>query len=153
MSDPTPIPTPIGDDVRLPDIAPPGLSHTLYWTLRYQADPEFAHIRFKRLEKGYPNYDFLQEWIDVVPPEVFFANEPDRLPLFIGCQFGCPPVRGVHAALATSPFRIAILGKSLLSGRVAGLRVLEIEWREDSEPNSPYGAWRELRTIRRFSND
>lgn len=153
MSESTSIPTPIGDDVSLRDIAPPGLSHTLYWTLRYQADPAFARIRFKRLERGYPNHDFPPEWIDVVPPEVFFVNEPDRLPVFIGCQFGCLPVRGVNATLAASPLRIAILGMSVLSGRVVGLRVVDIEWREDSNPKSAYHVWTELRTIRRFSND
>lgn len=73
--------------------------------------------------------------MDDVDEETFFTEEPYRLPLFMGCQFGVGPkikriVNGEtidmdHLKLFNGS-RIAILGKSVFSGCVGGFSIFDI---------------------------
>jgi hypothetical protein len=145
--------SPLIDELPLREIAPPDLKRTLYWTIRYRRDPEFAKVRFKRLERGYPDkVEYPLDLMDVVEPEVFFANEANRLPFFVGSQFGLLPFNREYYKYMNDKARIAVLGKSILSGVVSGLSIREIEW-IDGESKSPYRQCRILREVRRFAND
>ena len=126
------------------------MTPTLLWTNHYRNDPDFCNVRFKRLEKGYPLYHFVSEWIDVVSPEEFFTEEPGKLPFFLGTQFGLHPVQPPAPALIPyleGEMIVATLSKSLLSGVVNGLKIRRIEWLDE-----PRGRWKVLQEIRDFPN-
>jgi hypothetical protein len=118
---------------------------TCDWVPRFLADPEYGHLRLKRLASGYPPHDMDPGIIDVVEPEIFLTLEPLRMPFFLGTQFGTYPrlenLPKPHLGIMT----IAVLGKSLLSGNVAGLSICEI----DIGPN---GFKSKRRIIRHFPN-
>lgn len=146
--------SPLIDERPIREVAPPGFNHRLYWTIRYKSDPEFAHVRLKRLEKGYPKHDYPEEFTDIVGIEEFYADEPDRLPFFIGCQFGIYPYKQEHIEYLkgkTGIARVAILAKSVLSGYVSGLNIDEVEWGAEENPKR-CRLWKMVREIRRFSN-
>jgi hypothetical protein len=148
--------SPLIDERPIREVAPPGFNHRLYWTIRLNRDPEFANIRFKRLEKGYPpSVQFPTESIDIVDYDVFYDNEPDRLPFFVGSQFGLQPFKAEHSKYLEGKYdtvRVAVLGRSALSGHVAGLSIYEIQWIHD-EPKSAYRVWKKIREIRKYPNE
>lgn len=71
--------------------------------------------KYKILEKGYPKFILSAELFDIVEEDVFFKEEPNRIPLLIGTQFGIYPYE-FRDLKQFEGMRIAILGKSLLSG-------------------------------------
>ncbi len=83
-------------------------------------------MRFKKLDLGYPQFDFDWKHLDTVSLDVFIRNEPDRLPLFIGSQFGVNPRINEIPGFFNGAKEIAILAKSLLSGAVAGVSIYRI---------------------------
>ena len=83
--------------------------------------------------------------VDVVPTEAFLNPEPHRLPLFIGSQFGINPRLESLPTPYVGVMTVAILGKSLLSGNVAGLSIHEVEI-------GPEGVITIQRIIRHFPN-
>ena len=99
---------------------------TTYWINRFQADPKYGKIRFKRLESGYPLFEIENSLIDVVEMDVFVKIEDDRIPLFVGSQFGLNPKMNQIPNFFNGRKVIAILSKSLLSGAVSGLSLHEI---------------------------
>lgn len=146
--------SPLIDGRPLREVAPPDFNRRLYWTIRYKSDPEFTNVRLKRLEKGYPPHDYPEEFTDIVGVEEFYADEPDRLPFFVGCQFGILPYKKEHFQYLkgkNSTTRVAILAKSVLSGLVDGLNIEEVQWGSD-ENQTKYRFWQKIREIRRFSN-
>ena len=101
---------------------------TLYWLKKMQKEEGWANLRFKQLitNSGYPQFTMPEERIDRVDHEAFMKDEPDRLPLFIGTQFGVAPwypLQGNGRGLKA----FAVLGQSGLSGVVAGVRVYSCE--------------------------
>jgi hypothetical protein len=147
--------SPLIDGLPIREVAPPGFNHRLYWTIRYLSDPEFANVRLKRLEKGYPKHDYPEEFTDIVGVEEFYADEPDRLPFFIGCQFGIYPYKQEHFPYLkgkSGTARVAILAKSVLSGYVSDLSIDEVEWGAEENQKSRR-LWKRIREIRRFSNE
>ena len=100
--------------------------HTLYWVARFLSDKNFGHMRFKRLNVGYPMFDFDDELIDTVELDKFIKVEKNRLPLFIGSQFGIHPKMVNIPGFASEDRIIAVLAKSLLSGCVAGLSIYRV---------------------------
>lgn len=96
---------------------------TVYWIKKFRNDQEYAGKRFKRLERGYPPFQIDEDLIDVVLYEDFIKIEEDRIPLFIGCQFGDYPRINKQPGFFNGQKIIAILGKSLLSGHVAGVGI------------------------------
>jgi len=99
---------------------------TKYWIPKLKNDPNYSQIRFKRLEKGYPPFEIEESLVDVVSEEEFVRIEETRLPLFIGSQFGIHPEMVKIHDFFNGHKLIAILAKSLLSGRVDGLSIYEI---------------------------
>lgn len=98
-------------------------SHLLKWTEKMKADSEFVNIRFKKLNNGYPLFVFPQNLLDEVNFENFIYPEQNRLPLFIGSQFGVfPKLEEIYKG-NKEVVTIAILSKSLLSGNVSGLKI------------------------------
>ena len=127
------------------------LKPTLYWTLHYRNDPEFSQVRFKRLKQDSYHYHFIDDWIDVVSPEEFFTHESVRLPLFIGSQFGVWPNLSKHEKFLDRTLRVAILGKSMLSGCVSGIRVQEVNL-VPKDPERLHYKWKLIEEIRYFPN-
>ena len=99
---------------------------TLMWLNHFFDDEKFGAIRFKCLDKGYPRFDFDDKLIDIVSDFDFSKIENNRIPLFIGSQFGINPRINEISDFFNGDKIIAVLGKSLLSGCVAGLSIYRI---------------------------
>ena len=98
-------------------------SHLLKWTEKLKKNNEFENIRFKKLNVVYPLFVFPQNLLDEVNFENFVYTEKNRLPLFIGSQFGVfPKLEEIYNG-NEEVIKIAILSKSLLSGTVSGLKI------------------------------
>jgi hypothetical protein len=104
-------------------------SHTTNWLKHLKQNPEYCHLRFKKLDKGfygYPPFDIDKTIIDEVDADTFIKIEENRIPLFIGTQFGVyPSVEEIPKFLSQDKI-VAILGKSLLSGLVSGLGIYKL---------------------------
>ena len=98
-----------------------------YWIKKLKNDPVYGTIRFKKLETGYPPFDIDDDLIDTVDMDEFLRIEQDRIPLFIGSQFGIHPKIREIRHFFNGKKRWAILSKSLLSGMVSGLSIYQIE--------------------------
>lgn len=104
--------------------------YTTYWIKHFKQNPEFGHLRFKKLYKGfsgYPPFEIEESLIDEVDIDTFIRLEETRIPLFIGTQMGIYPQLYKIPNFLTEDKIIAILGKSLMSGHVAGLRIYQIK--------------------------
>lgn len=99
---------------------------TKYWIARFKSDSQFGHMRLKRLNVGYPPFDIDEDLVDWVDLEEFIRIEENRLPLFIGSQFGIHPNLNELPNFYNGEKLIAILGMSLLSGCVAGLSIYRL---------------------------
>ena len=99
---------------------------TKYWIKNFKNDLDHGQKRFKRLNKGYPPFNIDEAIIDIVEFEEFIKIEEQRIPLFIGSQFGISPRIDEIPQFFNGEKLIAILGKSLLSGHVAGLSLYQI---------------------------
>jgi hypothetical protein len=100
-----------------------------FWIQGFKKSRRHGHKRFKRLETGYPPFEINEELIDIVSLEDFIRIEKDRLPLFIGSQFGINPRINEIPGFFNGRKQIAILAKSLLSGSVSGLTLYQIKRR------------------------
>ena len=95
----------------------------LYWVKKLQNDDYWKDIRFKKLKEGYPPFTIPNHLIDEVELDEFLKYEHERIPFFIGSQFGINPrLEEIYEGNAKLKF-IAVLKKSLLSGSVAGLSI------------------------------
>lgn len=97
------------------------------WIDTFDADPTWSHVRFKTFGKlpGYIPDRFPARLWELVSREDFEKVEENRLPLFMGTQFGISP--RPHTVLPNDQERIiAILGYSALSGNIGGLSVRTI---------------------------
>ena len=103
-----------------------GKPWTKCWIKNFKNDQEHGQKRFKRLCKGYPPFEIDEALIDVVEFEEFIKIEEQRIPLFIGSQFGINPRIDKIPQFFNGEKVIAILGKSLLSGHVTGLSLHQI---------------------------
>lgn len=114
-----------------------------YWIDWLQADPIYCNMRFKKLGNTYPLFEIDDGLIDEVEIEEFLCYDPDRIPFFIGSQFGIIPYFKNIPGLRDSDRLVAILNKSLLSGCVAGLRLIILKkdvgsFRIRYFPNTPF---------------
>lgn len=98
-----------------------------YWLAAFQKDDANRNKRFKMLNCGYPIFVLDTKYYDIVELDEFNRIEDDRLPLFIGTQFGIVPKIENLANFFNGEKEIAILGKSALSGAVSGLSIYKIE--------------------------
>lgn len=96
---------------------------TLYWLPRLLADDTWRNIRFKCLKDAVNyQYNIPDFMIDSVSENEFQEKESERIPLFIGSQFGYKP--NLESTLTPNDKQIvAILAKSVLSGTVFWLSI------------------------------
>jgi len=99
---------------------------TKYWIKSFMKDQKHGRKRFKRLDKGYPQFEIDESLIDIVDFEEFIQIEEGRIPFFVGSQFGIQPKIDDIPQFFNGEKQIAVLGKSLLSGHVAGLTIFQI---------------------------
>jgi hypothetical protein len=100
--------------------------HTTYWIARFKKSEKLGHLRFKKLRsgfRGYPPFDIDESLIEDVDLEEFLNSEEDKIPFFVGTQFGVTPDMDSIPGFYDVDRKIAILAKSALSGNVAGLRI------------------------------
>jgi hypothetical protein len=90
---------------------------------KLSSDKNWNKLRFKKLKNGYPIFKFPEHLIDDVDIEQFLLVEENRLPLFIGSQFGIHPNPNEIFKNVTKSILIAKMNKSLLSGLVSGLSI------------------------------
>ena len=102
------------------------INQNLNWLQKFLNNEDFGHMRFKRLNIDYLKFDMDEEFIDIVELEEFVKIEENRLPFFIGSQFGVHPSIAKIPGIASQDRLIAILGKSVLSGHVAGLSIYKV---------------------------
>jgi hypothetical protein len=98
---------------------------TKYWIHHWKNDPIFGNKRFKKLDRVYPSFDIDESLIDTVNMDEFLKIEEDRIPFFIGSQFGIAPGFEI-AGFFNGEKVVAILKKSLMSGMVVGLFLYKI---------------------------
>lgn len=77
--------------------------------------------KFKVLEHDIPEFKLSKNSFDYVSKKDFIKNEKSRVPLFIGTQFGIFPKEYIELENFKNR-KIAILGKSLLSGAQSGIK-------------------------------
>ncbi len=99
---------------------------TLYWAFWYDKHPVLRNYRFKKLNRGYPMFNLDESRYDVVDSATFGLFENSLIPFLIGSQFGINP-RIEEAFTRDYIGYVAILGKSLLSGVVAGLMIYIVQ--------------------------
>ncbi len=93
------------------------------WLDKFQQNKYWKDYRFKKLKLGYPKFDFPVELIDTVGTKEFLKVEIERIPLFIGTQFGIYPNPKETYKNIQQPILVAKLDKSLISGCVSGLSI------------------------------
>jgi hypothetical protein len=101
-----------------------------YWIKHFKQNPEYGHLRFKKLDKGfsgYPPFEFEETLLNVVDLGTFIKKEENRIPLFIGIPMGLFPRLYEISNFLSEDKTVAILGKSLLTGHVAGLGIYQIK--------------------------
>lgn len=98
---------------------------TQYWYYWYQKHPVLRDIRLKKRVGGYPMFYLETKFYDEVPNEVFGTYESDRISFFLGSQFGVHP-KPESDYLKDYIGYAAVLGKSMLSGHVAGLSIYSL---------------------------
>lgn len=88
---------------------------------KFKLDARFANVRLKALSNHYLGKTEVGDTLDLVDVEVFFQLESNRLPLFVGSQFGLHP-RLDNIKLVDGHL-VAVLCKSMLSGYISGLQI------------------------------
>jgi len=92
---------------------------SMLWLKHFKDNKQFSHFRFK-IPQSKHYIDIDKDLIDIVDKETFLKIEENRIPLFLGTQFGVYPQYDIKEIAHQSRI-IAILGKSLLSGNVSGV--------------------------------
>lgn len=101
-----------------------------YWIKRLEQDEQYGNIRLKILNEGFNRLNIKPnsiDIIDIVEVDEFIKIDLIRLPLFIGTQFGIYPRIESVPNFFNGEKVIAILGKSVLSGVIAGLSLYQID--------------------------
>jgi hypothetical protein len=107
---------------------------TMFWIHHFKKNPEYGHLRFKKLDKesckrflGYPPFDFDETLIDVVDLGTFIKNEETRIPLFIGTALcGTYPYFYGFTDFTKEDKIIGVLSKSVLTGIHYGLGIYKL---------------------------
>ena len=98
--------------------------------INFQKDEDFGHYKLKWFTKNQLNpylpFQVPDGIIEFVDENEFLMEEPDkRFPLFLGSQFGIFPKPQYDALFCKGAFYV-ILSKSMLSGLVNGLELVQI---------------------------
>jgi len=111
------------------------------WLGKFLSDSEYGHLTFKKLDNGYPPFDFPNTIIKNVNEKQFLIEEENVIPLFLGTSIaGLLPRKYSDNLKLFRGQLIAVLSKNILSGCVYGLTIYKIKY------NSKYEQ-------KRFSND
>lgn len=103
------------------------LKKTIFWAENLQADANYGHIRFKTIRTPYPQFEMPKHLYGAVSEEDFLSEQEGLIPFFIGTQFGLTPRLTEEKFRKLEGQKIAIQGKSQLSGLVAGLGIYEVK--------------------------
>ncbi len=96
------------------------------WMLSLQAHNYFSEIRFKVLKNFSLRFNIDTRFVDLVDRNTFNKIEDDRIPFFLGTQFGIYPRIDEMPVFFNGEKLVAFLNKSLLSGHVSGLNIYQI---------------------------
>lgn len=99
---------------------------TQFWTFWYNKHPVLKDLRLKKTTSDFRVMRIDESRYDLVDKAMLAINEVNRIPLLLGSQFGVSP----RPEIAFAPDyngHVAVLGKSMLSGVVAGLSIYEIK--------------------------
>lgn len=102
------------------------LKKTIFWAEHFQADADYEHIRFKTIRTPYPQFEMPKHLYGAVSEDEFLTEKEGLMPFFIGTQFGLIPRFTDEKFGQLEGQKIAVLGKSQLSGYVAGLGIYEV---------------------------
>ncbi len=97
-----------------------------YWIKKFKNDPQNLNIKFKSPFMGSIPFEIDEDIFDRVELEEFVKIEQNRIPLFLGSQFGIAPRINEIPDFFNGEKIIAILAKSMLSGHVSGLTIYKI---------------------------
>jgi len=97
----------------------------LNWLKSFQASSKFGNMTFKCLDVNFPLFEKKDEFFTKVDLATFNKIEEDRIPFFIGTQFGIYPNINKLEGFFNGRKQVALLAKSLLSGLVHGLIIYE----------------------------
>ena len=98
-----------------------------HWLNNFHNDSRYQNFFFKKLQSGYPKNSMPKMFTKDVGFEDFIKPENGVLPFFVGTQFGIYPKITSELYEKLEGQKIAILGKSLLSGHEAGLSICEVK--------------------------
>lgn len=104
------------------------------WIKQFKVNSNFGNLRFKKLDLGfggYPKFEFVDDLLDIVDLDTFVRIEEERIPLFIGTQFGISPDPDKIPDFCREDRIIALLPKSALSGKTLGLVFYKITKRKE----------------------
>lgn len=92
----------------------------------WRNDSQFKDCIFKTCYPSMFERYHVEGIIDAVSREEYITKEANRIPIFIGSQFGiAPKPEDVELVFARNKY-VAILSKSQLSGHVHGLRIIVV---------------------------
>ena len=103
------------------------LKKTIFWAENLQGDANYGHIRFKTIRTPYPQFEMPKHLYGAVSEDEFLTQKQGLMPFFIGTQFGLIPRFTDEKFGQLEGQKIAVLGKSQLSGLVAGLGIYEVK--------------------------
>jgi hypothetical protein len=101
-----------------------------FWIQKFKSDPQNLNVKFKSIFKGNLPFEIDDDIFDRVELEEFVKIEQNRIPLFLGSQFGIAPRINELPEFFNGEKIIAILAKSMLSGHVSGLTMYKIHENE-----------------------
>jgi len=104
------------------------------WLEKFLSDSEYGHLTFKKLDNGYPPFDFPDNIIKTVKEKQFQTEEENVIPLFLGTSIaGLLPIKYSENLKLFRGQLIAVLSKNLLSGYVYGLTIYKIKYNSKFE--------------------
>lgn len=98
-----------------------------HWLRNFHNDSRYQNFLFKKLQSGYPKNSMPKMFTKEVGFEDFTEAEKGILPFFVGTQFGIYPKITNELYEKLEGQKIAILGKSLLSGHESGLSICKVK--------------------------
>lgn len=107
----------------IPPSSEPRHIYQSYWVQTFLTESNFKNLRLKKPKSGMPETFLPKKIAYEVEKDEHIRPESGRLPFFLGTQFGIIPKITDEMLEELEGQLIAVLGKSLLSGCVAGLEL------------------------------
>ena len=91
---------------------------------KFLSDSEYGHLTFKKLDNGYPPFDFPNTLIKNVNEKQFLTEEENVIPLFLGTSIaGLLPRKYSDNLKLFRGQLVAVLSKNLLSGWIIPINI------------------------------